>query len=57
MPKGGEYSTKMGGSTRSSARSAPMDSQTGNVGKAIGDTGKRCPNGNPRTRGAADRYK
>ena len=50
-------SGKMTGSTKSNARSAPMESKTGNTGKAIGDTGKRCPNGNPKTRGAADRYK
>lgn len=48
---------KMTGSTKSSARNAPMDKQTGNTGKAIGDTGKKCPHGNPKTRGAADRYK
>lgn len=48
---------KFTGSTKSSSRKAPMDKQTGNTGKAIGDSGKRCPKGNPRTRGAADRYK
>ena len=53
----GEYSSKMGGSTKSSARSAPGDSKGGNLGKPIGDTGKKCPKGNARTRGAADRYK
>jgi hypothetical protein len=47
----------MGGSTKSSARSAPGEDKTGNLGKAIGDKGKKCPNGNPKTRGAADRYK
>jgi hypothetical protein len=47
----------MGGTKKSSARSAPMESKTGNYGKAIGDKGKKCPNGNKKTRGAADRYK
>jgi hypothetical protein len=47
----------MTGSTKSTAKSAPMDSSGGNLGKPIGDTGKKCPKGNPKTRGAADRYK
>ena len=34
-----------------------MQGQTGNTGKAIGETGKSCPKGNSKTRGAADRYK
>ena len=49
--------SKMGGSRKSSARNAPMDKSGGNMGKPIGDTGKSCPKGNSRTRGAADRYK
>ena len=48
---------KFTGSTKSSDRQAPMEKQTGNTGKAIGDTGKSCPKGNSRTKGAADRYK
>jgi len=60
MPKGQGYSygnSKMYGTTKSSARQAPMDKDAGNTGKPIGDTGKKCPKGNSRTRGAADRYK
>ncbi len=49
--------SKMGGSTKSSARNAPGDKKGGNLGKPIGDRGKRCPKGNKRTKGAADRYK
>ena len=48
---------KFTGSTKSSSRKAPMEGQTGNTGKAIGDKGKSCPRGNSKTRGAADRYK
>lgn len=48
--------SKMYGTTKSSAKNAPMDKQTGNTGKAIGDSGKPCK-GNKRTKGAADRYK
>lgn len=48
---------KMTGSRKSSSRNAPMENKTGNLGKAIGDSGKRCPKGNKRTRGVADRYK
>jgi hypothetical protein len=47
---------KFTGSTKSSATQAPMDKKGGNLGKPIGDTGKKCPKGNPKTRGAADRY-
>jgi hypothetical protein len=53
----GNYGSKMGGSTKSTARSAPMENKTGNYGKAIGDTGARSKKGNRRTRQAADRYK
>ncbi len=51
-----EHSSKMGGSTKSTAKNAPMDSKGGNLGKPVGDTGKKCPKGNRKTRGAADRY-
>ena len=58
MAKGdGSYkSSLMYGTQKSSARNAPMDKEGGNMGKPIGDTGKKCPKGNRRTRGAADRY-
>jgi hypothetical protein len=49
--------SKFGGSTKSSSKKAPMEGKTGNLGKAINDTGKSCPKGNKKTRGAADRYK
>lgn len=54
MPKsqGGMY----GGSTKSKSNSAYGNDKGGNYGKKIGDTGKKCPNGNRKTRGAADRY-
>ncbi len=45
------------GTTKSSARNAPMENKTGNVGKAIGDKGRRNPIGNKRTKCDADRYK
>ena len=48
--------SKMHGSRKSNAKSAPMDKKSGNTGKPIGDSGKKCK-GNRRTRGAADRYK
>ena len=48
---------KMTGSTKSSARNAPMDKSGGNMGKPIGDTGTKSAKGNKRTRQAADRYK
>ncbi len=60
MPKGQGYShgsSQMSGTTKSSARNAPMDSKGGNYGKPIGDTGAKTRNGNSRTRVAADRYK
>lgn len=49
-------SSLMGGTQKSTSTSAPGENKTGNYGKAIGDTGKKCPKGNKRTRGAADRY-
>lgn len=49
--------SKMGGSTKSTARSAPMDSKGGNHGKPMGDKGTKSKKGNRRTRQAADRYK
>lgn len=48
--------SKMHGSTKSSAKNAPMDKKGGNCGKPIGDTGTKTA-GNRKTRGAADRYK
>ncbi len=58
MPKGMGYSgSQMGGSTKSMQKNAPMDKHTGNYGKAIGDTGSKNPQGNRRTKTAADRYK
>ncbi len=48
---------KFTGSTKSSSKNAPMDKKTGNTGKAIGDSGKKCARGNRKSRGAADRYK
>ena len=45
------------GTGKSSARSATGNNKGGNLGKPIGDTGKKCPKGNRKTRGAADRYK
>ena len=53
MSEGGKFT----GSTKSSSRSAPMEKTSGNMGKPIGDSGKSCPKGNSRTKGAADRYK
>jgi hypothetical protein len=60
MPKGQGYSYGnglMSGTTKSNSKSAPGEDKGGNLGKPIGDTGKKCPKGNSRTRGAADRYK
>jgi hypothetical protein len=34
-----------------------MDKETGNTGKAIGDTGRKNPKGNRDTKCDADRYK
>ena len=48
--------SQMQGTTKSSAKKAPMEDQTGNVGKAIGDTGRRNPLGNRATKCDADRY-
>ena len=54
----GEYgNSKLSGPGKSSAKSADMNGSGGNMGKPIGDTGKKCPKGNARTKGAADRYK
>jgi len=65
MPsKGGSYSQGMTngssviqGTGTSSARNAPMDSDGGNYGVPVGDTGKSSSKGNRRTRQVADRYK
>ncbi len=57
MPAGKGYSSQMGGSTKSTARNAPMDSKGGNHGKPVGDTGQKSSKGNRRTRVAGDRYK
>jgi hypothetical protein len=60
MPEGQGYSHgngKFSGTTKSSAKNAPMDKSTGNTGKAIGDTGTKNPLGNRKTDCAADRYK
>ena len=66
MPKGkggGSYSQGMtngssviNGTGRSSAYSASLNESGGNMGKPIGDTGKKTSKGNSRTRLAADRY-
>ena len=57
MPAGKGYSGSMyGGSTKSSATSAPMENKGGNYGKPVGDSGKKSSKGNRRTRVAADRY-
>ena len=54
----GSCGGKMTGTTKSSSRSAPMESTGGNKGKPIGDSGSSTkPKGNKKTRGAADRYK
>ena len=50
-------SSKMHGSMKSSARSAPMENKGGNLGKPMGDKGCKTSKGNKRTRCAADRYK
>ncbi len=56
MPEKGEYNTKMGGSTKSTQQNAPMDSTGGNMGKPMGDTGKKSPKGNRMTKVPSDRY-
>lgn len=59
MPMGQGYSygdSKMYGTKKSSARQAPMDKDTGNTGKAIGDTGSKSKKGNRATRIPSDRY-
>jgi hypothetical protein len=50
-------SGKYSGTTKSTAKNAPMDKETGNTGKAIGDTGRKNPKGNRDTKCDADRYK
>lgn len=45
------------GTGKSSAKAAPMNKSGGNVGKPIGDRGKRSSGGNRRTKVPADRYK
>lgn len=63
MPMKGSYSKNMtngssvyGGTARSISANAPMDSDGGNYGKPIGDTGKKSKKGNRKTRRASDRY-
>lgn len=59
MPKGQGYSygnSQMSGEKKSYARQAPMDKKGGNLGKPIGDTGKRSKKGNRVTKVPADRY-
>ena len=56
MPEGKGYGSQMGGSTKSSARNAPMDKSTGNYGKAIGDKGRKNSKGNSKTYCPTDRY-
>jgi hypothetical protein len=59
MPEGQGYShgySKMGGTTKSTARNAPMDSKGGNYGKPIGDTGSKSKKGNRMTKIPSDRY-
>jgi len=60
MPEGQGYSHgngKFSGTTKSTSKQAPMENDTGNVGKAIGDSGKTNPIGNRRTQCDTDRYK
>ena len=58
MPAGKGYGGSLyGGSVKSTAKNAPMDSKGGNYGKPVGDTGGRSKKGNRKTRTAADRYK
>ncbi len=56
MPYDSEYNTKMGGSTKSTASQAPMDKKGGNMGKPMGDTGKKSAKGNRMTKVPSDRY-
>lgn len=52
-----EHGKMYHGSVKSTAKNAPMENKTGNLGKAIGDKGRRNPIGNKRTKCDADRYK
>ena len=59
MPKGQGYAygdSLMGGSKKSTAKNAPMDSSGGNNGKPIGDTGSKSKKGNRMTKVPSDRY-
>ncbi len=56
MPYDKEYNTKMGGSTKSTSTSAPMEEKGGNYGKPMGDTGKKSDKGNRMTKVPSDRY-
>jgi|Cruoilmetagenom7_1024161.scaffolds.fasta_scaffold83703_2 hypothetical protein len=59
MPKGQGYSYGnglMSGTTKSNSTSAPGENKGGNLGKPIGDTGKKNPKGNRSTKCPADRY-
>ena len=59
MPKGQGYSYgngKYSGTTKSTARNAPLDSKGGNYGKPVGDTGSKSKKGNRRTKVPSDRY-
>jgi hypothetical protein len=59
MPKGQGYSygnSQMYGTTKSTAKSAPMNNKGGNLGKPIGDTGKRNKKGNRMSKCPSDRY-
>lgn len=60
MPEGQGYSHgngKLHGTTKSSAKYADMNMDSGNYGKPIGDKGVKNPQGNSRTMCAADRYR
>lgn len=59
MPKGQGYSyggSQIGGTTKSSAKSASLNYKSGNVGKPIGDKGKKSSKGNRMTKVPGDRY-
>ena len=59
MPEGQGYSYgngKMTGTTKSTAKNAPMDKSGGNMGKPMGDTGKKSSKGNRMTKVPSDRY-
>jgi hypothetical protein len=44
------------GSKRSSAKTAPGNSQGGNTGKPVGDKGRKSSKGNMKTKVPGDRY-